>query len=208
MHEATHQPSIWLQRASAAPDHVASEQDMHRGPWASTPADRQNRLCICKGCSRLLTGRGLEGRGLEPEFEPSRPQAPAGDLHRAAQGICWLPRRESQATSQGSCTTTPYRALRVFLLPGRAWQVGRRRAFRTHPRSVLEREHDDSLSDEGHRFSGSLSMTSPAKYLPEMLGCNCDPPQGIIPCCPQRPTVVDPLDRSSQNLNSLLRSGL
>lgn len=50
-------------------------------PVGPSPADR---LCICKSCSRLLTGHGSKGLGLELEIEPSRLRARAGDLHRAS----------------------------------------------------------------------------------------------------------------------------
>lgn len=170
MHEATRRPSIWLQRASAGPDHVSVSHSAIQPLQPAGPQDRRtlaprpvvsflllppaDRLCICKAvCSRLLTGRGLEGLGLEPEFEPSRPQAPAGDLHRAAQGICWLPGRESQATSQGSCSTTwsflpPWPCLAAgrtedsARIPGRCWNGDLTIASSTRPSPSWLPEHD------------------------------------------------------------------
>lgn len=158
MHEATHHPSIWLQRASAAPGSCVGElyrrpaiQSAGRTcaprPVGPSPADR---LCICKSCSRLLTGHGSKGLGLELEIEPSRPRARAGDF---AQGTCRPPRRESLATYPESCTT-----LCAVFLPGHQ-HLGCRGI--PHVSQVYTgMDLDDSLVNAGHRLGDPLGMTS------------------------------------------------
>lgn len=78
-----------LDHVSVSVSHTAVQpfnpqgQDMAPRPVGPSPADR---LCTCKDCSRLLTGHGSKGLGLELEIEPSRPRARAGVLHRASAG--------------------------------------------------------------------------------------------------------------------------
>lgn len=99
--------------------------DMAPRPVGPSPADR---LCTCKGCSRLLTGHGSKGLGLELEIEPSRPRAGAGDLHRASDG-----HQEGRVKRQpkGSCTSPSWCLSPCTTLEGDG-------EFRTHPRFILE----------------------------------------------------------------------
>lgn len=126
--------SIWLQRAGAAPGHVSvshsATQPSQPGPQ-DIGTEARGLFHQLKGCASAqlfsaVDRSGTRGLGLEPGFEPSRPQAPAGGLHRAAQGCTG----HLLAARKGGSSDRP-RVVHNHLvlppsLPGRAWQLGGR----------------------------------------------------------------------------------